>query len=247
METHHPGRAHENMRRPRTVLAILDRSSQRLRNIAANLEGGRAGWTDQGLEYSLFSSGQRSLGGFAENSWVTFTVEVRPPGFYDEGVLTWEVEAEMAVRCDHPTVDCGMHRIEFREAPDLEDPVRAIAALDEFTSWLVERSANGVGRSSWTVSWTGRPGGSHPRAPTERSVTVSRHSALLISVRRRSVGLDLLARLLPDDSRRPVARANKPRNEPAPSLHPHYRSFPATTSRSASRRRTVLNVSGIRR
>ncbi len=235
------------MRPPRTVLAILDRSSQRLRNIAANLEGGRAGWTDQGLEYSLFSSGQRSLGGFAENSWVTFTVEVRPPGFYDEGVLTWEVEAEMAVRCDHPTVDCGMHRIEFREAPDLEDPVRAIAALDEFTSWLVERSANGVGRSSWTVSWTGRPGGSHPRAPTERSVTVSRHSALLISVRRRSVGLDLLARLLPDDSRRPVARANKPRNEPAPSLHPHYRSFPATTSRSASRRRTVLNVSGIRR
>src|SRR6266571_2794414 len=162
METHHPGRAHENMRRPRTVLAILDRSSQRLRNIAANLEGGRAGWTDQGLEYSLFSSGQRSLGGFAENSWVTFTVEVRPPGFYDVGVLTWEVEAEMAVRCDHPTVDCGMHRIEFREAPDLEDPVRAIAALDEFTSWLVERSANGVGRSSWTVSWTGRPGGSHP-------------------------------------------------------------------------------------
>jgi len=107
METHHPGRAHENMRPPRTVLAILDRSSQRLRNIAANLEGGRAGWTDQGLEYSLFSSGQRSLGGFAENSWVTFTVEVRPPGFYDEGVLTWEVEAEIAVRCDHPRLIAG--------------------------------------------------------------------------------------------------------------------------------------------
>src|SRR6266700_2631388 len=52
------------------------------------------------------------------------------------------------------------------------------------------------------------------------------------------VGLDLLARLLPDSPpRRPVARANKPRDEPAPSLHPHYRSFPATTSRSASRRR----------
>jgi hypothetical protein len=87
-----------------------------------------------------------------------------------------------------------------------------------------------------THLWTGRPRGSHPRAPTERSVTVSRHSALLISVRRRSVGLDLLTRLLPDSPPgRPVARANKPRNEPAPSLHPHYRSFGATTSRSASR------------
>jgi len=34
--------------------------------------------------------------------------------------------------------------------------------------------------------WSGRPGESHPRAPTERSVTVSRHSALLTgSVRKR--------------------------------------------------------------
>src|SRR6266568_6715245 len=49
------------------------------------------------------------------------------------------------------------------------------------------------------------------------------------------VGLDLLTRLLPDGSRRPVARANKPRNEPAPSLHPHYKGFSTTTSRSASR------------
>ena len=31
-----------------------------------------------------------------------------------------------------------------------------------------------------------------------------------------------------------VDRANKPTNEPAPSLRPHYRSFTATTSRSAS-------------
>ena len=34
--------------------------------------------------------------------------------------------------------------------------------------------------------WSGRPGESHPQAPTERSVTVSRHSALLTgSVRKR--------------------------------------------------------------
>ena len=31
---------------------------------------------------------------------------------------------------------------------------------------------------------SGGPGESHPRAPTERSVTVSRHSALLIAIRR---------------------------------------------------------------
>jgi hypothetical protein len=30
------------------------------------------------------------------------------------------------------------------------------------------------------AAWSGRPGESHPRAPTERNVTVSRHSALLI-------------------------------------------------------------------
>jgi hypothetical protein len=112
----------------------------------------------------------------------------------------------------------------------------------------------------------GSPGGLHPRAPTERSVTVSRHSALLISIQRRRgptpvckrVGVsiddpepphqrgdhntfparpDLPTRFLPDGVRRPVARANKPRDEPAPSLHPHYRGFGATTSRSASRRR----------
>ncbi|TDD31381.1 hypothetical protein E1288_46550, partial [Saccharopolyspora elongata] len=33
-------------------------------------------------------------------------------------------------------------------------------------------------------SSSGGPGESHPRAPTERSVTVSRHSALLIAIRR---------------------------------------------------------------
>ncbi len=35
-------------------------------------------------------------------------------------------------------------------------------------------------RSTISVRGSGRPGESHPRAPTERNVTVSRHSALLI-------------------------------------------------------------------
>ncbi|TDD36244.1 hypothetical protein E1288_42325, partial [Saccharopolyspora elongata] len=45
----------------------------------------------------------------------------------------------------------------------------------------VQRSA---ARPKPTHSSSGGPGESHPRAPTERSVTVSRHSALLIAIRR---------------------------------------------------------------
>ena len=48
----------------------------------------------------------------------------------------------------------------------------------------------------------------------------------------------------------PVVRANKSPDEPAPSLHPHYRGFTTTTSRSASRRRIGtrrLTVSAARR
>lgn len=117
----------------------LARASERLCGIAASLADGRAGWTGRGLEYSLFPSGQRSLGGFAENSQVTFGVELLPPHFF-EGDSAWAVEAEISVRCDHP-VDCGMHRIEFRQAAELGDPQSAIAALDDFTDWLSRRSA----------------------------------------------------------------------------------------------------------
>src|SRR5947209_20148207 len=47
---------------------------------------------------------------------------------------------------------------------------------------------------------------------------------------------DLPTRLLPGREV-PVARANTPYGEPTPSLHPHYRSFLTTTSRSTTRRR----------
>jgi hypothetical protein len=120
------------------MLAVLDRVGERLREVAASLSNGRAGWTGEGLEYSLFPSGQRSLGGFAENPQVTFSAELRPPGFY-EGARTWSADAEIAVRCDH-LVDCGMHRIESRGAPDLDTPADAVATLDEFTDWLSVRS-----------------------------------------------------------------------------------------------------------
>src|SRR5674476_852504 len=100
---------------------------------------------------------------------------------------------------------------------------------------------------------SGRPGEFHPGAPTERSVTVSRHSALLIlstgtrasrpSGRRARVPSvpTCSTRLLP--GQRLVARAKQITDEPAPSLHFHYRSFSATTSRSASVSASVLNAS----
>lgn len=124
----------------------LERASERLRGRAASLADGRAGWTGRGLEYSLFPSGQRSLGGFAENSQVTFGVELPPPHFF-EGDSAWEVEAEIWVRCDH-LVDCGTHRIEFREATELGDPASAIAVLDEFTAWLLRRNGE-VAPDEW--------------------------------------------------------------------------------------------------
>src|SRR5674476_77367 len=54
-------------------------------------------------------------------------------------------------------------------------------------------------------------------------------------------GSDLLTRLLP--GQRLVARAKQITDEPAPSLRFHYRSFSATTSRSASVSASVLNAS----
>src|SRR5690349_19958352 len=42
---------------------------------------------------------------------------------------------------------------------------------------VVDRDTGPRADGSWSP---GRPGESHPRAPTERNVTVSRHSALLI-------------------------------------------------------------------
>src|SRR5664280_2051600 len=104
---------------------------------------------------------------------------------------------------------------------------------------------------SWHTS--GRPGEFHPGAPTERSVTVSRHSALLIlstgtrasrpgGRRARVPSVSTCStRLLP--GQRLVARAKQITDEPAPSLRFHYRSFSATTSRSASVSASVLNAS----
>ena len=52
---------------------------------------------------------------------------------------------------------------------------RAGMPLALLTEWL--------GHTTLRVG-SGGPGDLHPRAPTERSVTVSRHSALLIAIRR---------------------------------------------------------------
>jgi len=124
----------------RDEIGSLEHTGERLRKIASILADGRAGWTGSGLEYALYPSGKCGLGGYAENSQVTFGVELWPPNFF-EGDSAWGVEAEISVRCDHP-VDCGMHRIERREATELSDPASAIAALDDVTAWLLRRSAD---------------------------------------------------------------------------------------------------------
>lgn len=129
------------------VAASLAASSRRLRDLAATLSHGRAGWCNDGLEYMLgndFVPGDHcSVSGFAENDLVSFTVELRPP----HGTLSWEVDAAISARRDQ-IVDCGMHCIKEREAAGLTSPADAIATLDELTGWLAERAAE-VPAAQW--------------------------------------------------------------------------------------------------
>lgn len=119
------------------LIAVLEQASQRLLDIAATLDQARAGWTGRGLEFSLLPSGQRSLGGFAENGQVSFVAELLPPGYCES--TSWEVAAEIAVRCDHGG-DCGMHRTEAKEVSGVETVQQAIQALGDVTEWLFERA-----------------------------------------------------------------------------------------------------------
>src|SRR5450759_1312547 len=84
----------------------------------------------------------------------------------------------------------------------------------------------------------GSPRGISPRGShgTERDSLPSLRSSHPLHF-----GSDLLTRLLP--GQRLVARAKQITDEPAPSLRFHYRSFSATTSRSASVPASVLNAS----
>ncbi len=92
---------------------------------------------------------------------------------------------------------------------------------------------------SMTPPMTGRPGGSHPRAPTERSVTVSRHSALLISIRRRFPSDSTCSLVSSQTAHRGVRRPL--RSTPITGASPLLRAGPPADAA------TVLNVSGIRR
>ena len=130
------------------LMRSLSASSGRIREIAAMLPGGRAGWTGSGLEYCLYPSGQRNLSGFAENADVTFTVELTPPGSYPEAPRdTWEVTAEISVRCD-AQIDCGMHTLETFTPTTYNTANDAVSALEAATRWLFERS-NAVLPGDW--------------------------------------------------------------------------------------------------
>jgi hypothetical protein len=131
-----------------TLMGSLSASSERMREIAAMLPGGHAGWTGSGLDYCLYPSGQRNLSGFAENADVTFIVELMPPGFSLEAPRdTWEVTAEISVRCD-AEIDCGMHTLETF-APNVYNTADdAVSAVEAATRWLFERS-NAVLPGDW--------------------------------------------------------------------------------------------------
>jgi hypothetical protein len=138
------------------LMRSLSASSERMREIATMLPGGRAGWSGSGLEYCLYPSGQRRLSGFAENADVTFIVELMPPGFYSEAPpRAWEVTAEISVRCD-AEIDCGMHTVEAFTPNTYTAAEDAVAAVEAATRWLLERSE------------TVPPGGWRARDPRSR-------------------------------------------------------------------------------
>ena len=130
------------------LLTSLSASSERMRKIAAMLPGGHAGWTGSGFEYCLYPSGQRNLSGYAENADVTFTIELLPPGFYPQAPRdTWEVTAEISVRCD-AEIDCGMHTLETFTPKTYNTANEAVSAVAAATRWLFERS-NAVLPGDW--------------------------------------------------------------------------------------------------
>jgi hypothetical protein len=109
-------------------MASLHASSDRFGQLAGLLGNGRAGWTGCGLEYLLYPSGQRCLGGLPGNDQVSFLAELRPPGFYPRAPGPgWEVDAEVAVRCE-ADLDCGMHTVESFERTNLSTAAEAVAA-----------------------------------------------------------------------------------------------------------------------
>ena len=90
----------------------------------------------------------------------------------------------------------------------------------------------------------------HPRRTLVRFNLPVRlpHRAFEISNDLTAAEPDLPTRLLPKDTQVPwLTRIHKSHDEPTPSLHPHYRSFITTTSRSACEAASVLNASGFRR
>lgn len=128
-----------------TAVSNIARAADTLVRVAAGLDGGRAGWEGEGLEYCrLPLKPTTTLSGFAENEQVTFWIELLPPGCFDGS--EWEVSDSVSVRCDHE-VDDGMHVIEQRELRP-SDAEGAAAALAEVAGWLLARSQQ-VHPSHW--------------------------------------------------------------------------------------------------
>lgn len=132
---------------PQQVHAALSEADADIRRLAEHL-GVRPGWTGSGLEFDRYGGRTFDLHGFAETADVSFLAELEPgavqpdqPDQPGRARLTWEVTAQIAVRCDGQagSVDCGMHTIEAWPASRHYLPLQAATALARAARWLLDR------------------------------------------------------------------------------------------------------------
>jgi hypothetical protein len=125
---------------PDEVQALLREASARIGALAGHL-GVRPSWTGSGLEYEKGDRARASLFGCAEVPEASFIVTMTDSHASvwetDPLAFRWELDAEVAVRCDH-VADCGMHTIEEKNT-SFDDPTDAARGLVEAATWLLER------------------------------------------------------------------------------------------------------------
>lgn len=122
-------------------MALLTASSGRVAEISRLLRADQAGAAGPGLEYVIYPGrSRRRLWGHAENSQVTFEMEAVPAGDSHEDPASWDVRAEVSVRCEaRYDASCGTHVIEELELAGCATAEETAAAVDRATAWLLAR------------------------------------------------------------------------------------------------------------
>lgn len=140
------------------LMASLTASGGRMAEIGRLLRVGQAGAAVRGLEYVIYPGlSRRRLWGYAENSQVTFEVEAVPAGGSDGDPASWEVRAEVSVRCDaRYDASCGTHVIEELPVADCATAEETAAAVDRATAWLLAR-CRAVPPAEWRTREPLRP------------------------------------------------------------------------------------------